>query len=331
MTLITMWILGWVAALGAVFRRLLLGPTMPSWTWRTEVTIAVTRQLIATASTRSNGRGLGSVGLKITAPVPRTLRRDVDVRRVRVGSVEADRYIPSDVFQASTTLLYFHGGGYVFGNPGTHRQFIAQLVHATGAGAVAPRYRLAPKHRYPAAVDDAQAAYEALLAAGIDPARIVVAGDSAGGGLAVALLLRIRRLGLPVPAGAILFSPYVDLSHTGYTIRTNARTDYLPEATMLQPNDAYADPGQMTEPEVSPVVADLTGLPPMLVFAGGAEMILSDSIRLVENARRDGVEAELVVEPEMMHVWPAIVEWEPASHRCLETSRRWLDDLASVG
>lgn len=328
-TLLTVWFLGWIAVIRAVLRRLLLGPTLPSWTWRTEITVALARRLITAASSTRRGEGVGAMGLRITAPVPRHLRKQVDVRRVRVGSIEADRYIPADVFQASTTLLYFHGGGYVFGNPGTHRQFIAQLVHATGAGAVAPRYRLAPRHRYPAAVDDAQAAYEALLEAGIDPGRIVVAGDSAGGGLAVALLLRLRRLGLPLPAGAMLFSPYVDLRHDGYTIRTNARTDYLPAALMSQPNDAYAHGDQLTDPEVSPVYGDLTGLPPMLIFAGGAEMILSDSIRLAEHAARDGVAAELVIEKEMMHVWPAIVEWEPASHRCLARSRRWLDDLTS--
>lgn len=133
-----------------------------------------------------------------------------------------------------------------------------------------------------------------------------------------------------MPAGAMVFSPYVDLEHGGYTIRTNAATDYLPLSELSRPNDWYAEPERLRDPEVSPVRGDLTGLPPLLVFAGGAEMLLGDSLRLVEIARRDGVDVELVVEPEMMHVWPAVVEWEPASARSLETAAAWIDRISAA-
>ena len=326
-TLIAMWFRGWLALVTATIRRLLLGPTLPTWMWRTEWAVASARAVVETASRRRDDPFLIRFGMRITLPVPLDLLRQVDLRRVHVGSVVADRYLPTNVFQANTTILYFHGGGYTFGNPGTHRQFIARLVHATRAGAVAPRYRLAPRHRFPAAVDDALEAYRSMIDAGIDPTRIVLAGDSAGGGLTMALLLRLRDEGVPMPAGAIVFSPYVDLEHGSYTIATNARTDYLPLTELSRPNDWYTEPDRLRDPQVSPVHGDLTGLPPLLVFAGGAEMLLGDSIRLSEIARRDGVDVELVIEPEMMHVWPAFADWEPASHRTLETARRWIDTV----
>lgn len=321
----------WVAATTAIFvatiRRLLLGPTMPTWTWRTELAVASARSVIEVAAHHRDSAIINRFGLRITAPVPLDLRKRVDVRRVTVGNVEADRYIPADQFHASRNLLYFHGGGYVFGNPGTHRQFIARLVDATGAAALAPRYRLAPDHHYPAAIEDALASYRTLLDSGVHPSSIVVAGDSAGGGLAMGLLVRLRSEGLPMPSGAMLFSPYLDLEHTGWSIRANARTDYLPLSELTRPNDWYASLDELRLPEVSPIHADLTGFPPLLAFAGGAEMILADSLRLAENAERDGTEMELVIEPEMMHVWPAMADWEPATARALAVSVAWIDHL----
>lgn len=325
-----MWILGWLAVARATLRRLLLGPTLPTWTWRTEWTVASARAVIAVASKHRDDAFLMRAGLRITLPVPIGLVRAIDLRRVKVGRVEADRYIPTNVLRSHTTILYFHGGGYIFGNPGTHRQFLARLVHATRAGAVAPRYRLAPLHRFPAAVDDALEAYRAVLASDIDPGQVIVSGDSAGGGLAIALLMRIRSEGLPMPAGVMVFSPYVDLAHTSYTIRTNAATDYLPLPELSRPNDWYTDPARLHEPEVSPVYGTFEGLPPMLVFAGGAEMLLADSLRLVEVAERDGVETTLVIEPEMVHVWPAVLDWESATQRTLDAARKWLDERTAT-
>jgi acetyl esterase/lipase len=130
-----------------------------------------------------------------------------------------------------------------------------------------------------------------------------------------------------MPAGVMLFSPYLDLSHRSASIRANARTDYLPLSELDHPNDWYAAEAELAEPEVSPVHADLTGLPPMLVFAGGAEMILDDSLRIAEHATRDGVPVRLVVEEEMMHVWPAIVDWQPATARALTTAAGWMGSL----
>lgn len=317
---------GALAAIAATFRRLLLGPTLPSWSWRTEWAVASARSVIEVAARYRDDPMLLRFGMTVQAPVPFGLRDKVHLRKVRIAGIEADRYEPVRSAR-NRTILYFHGGGYVFGNPGTHRQFIARLVNATGAFAVAPRYGLAPRHQFPAAVNDAQAAYEALLDRGLDPASIIVAGDSAGGGLSMALLHRIRESGLPVPAGAVLFSPYLDLEHKAYTIALNAATDYLPLSELSIPNHWYASLQHMRDPEASPVNAELTGFPPLLVFAGGAEMLLGDSIMLAERAESAAVSCKLVVEPDMMHVWPAIVEWEPASDRALATANDWIETL----
>lgn len=327
--LFRLWLAVSTAVASRLFRRLLLGPTMPSWSWRTDVTVALARAAIAVAADLPDDPLMNQFGLRVRAPIPLKMRGKVRVNRSKLGGLPVDRYARLEDATNRATLLYFHGGGYVFGNPGTHRQHLSRLAYATGTDIVAPQYRLAPKHRYPAALEDALTAYEALLASDVQPAHIVVAGDSAGGGLALALLLTIREQGLPMPLGTMLFSPYTDLTHSSYTITTNANTDYLPVREFSQSNLVYADADQLTDPNVSPVFADLTGFPTMLVFAGGAEMILDDSVRLVANARRDGVDTTFVVEDEMMHVWPALVPWEEATHRALDAAGTWVEGLAA--
>ncbi len=324
---IKLWFLVSIAVARRVFHRLLLGPTMPSWTWRTDIVVAIARAAIEFAATVPDDRFINQFGLHVRAPVPPELHRKIRVTRTTLGGLDADRYIRIGDATDSATMLYFHGGGYVFGNPGTHRQHVARLVHATGTTAYAPRYRLAPEHRFPAALEDAVRAYRALVALGTDPSHMVVSGDSAGGGLALALLLQLREDGDPLPGGAVLFSPYTDLNHASYTIVTNADTDYLPVHELSTPNSYYAGIDQLGDPLVSPVNGDLTGLPPMLVFAGGAEMILDDSVRLKANADKVGVDMTLSIEPEMMHVWPAIAPWEPASKRALAVTSEWLSSV----
>ncbi len=325
--LIRIWIAANLAIAAATFRRLLLGPTLPSWSWRTEWAVASARRVIAVAAEHKEDRWINTIGLRLKVPLPASLRGAVRVTPQGLGQNLGDHYERIGTSRNTTTILYFHGGGYIFGNPGTHREHIARLVARTGAAATAPTYRLAPAHRFPAAVDDAIASYRALLARVDSPSEVIVAGDSAGGGLAVAMVHRARAEGLPLPAGMILFSPYVELDHTGYTIKTNASTDYLPVRELSAPNDWYAPQDQRTNPEASPIRADLTGFPPMLVFVGGAEMLLADSLRLAENAERDSVVCELVIEPEMPHVWPVLVPWDPASRRSLKACAEWMGTL----
>lgn len=321
----------WIAALGGILRstlsRLLLGATLPSWTWRTEWAVASTRSVIAAAAQDRANPLIASIGSRVKVPLSGFVIGTVRIRPWTSGSVSGDYYERVGSTMEKPTILYFHGGGYAFGNPGTHREHIARLVERTGANIVAPVYRLSPLFRFPAAVNDAVAAYRQLLAEGCRPADIVVSGDSAGGGLAIAMVHRVRSEKLPMPAGLMLFSPYVDLSHTSHTNTTNANTDYLPVREMTSPNDWYVEPQDIDNPEASPIRADLTGFPPMLIHAGGAEMLLTDSIRLAEHAERDGVRAELLIAREMPHVWPALVPWEPASRKTLEQCAQWLAEV----
>jgi len=324
MHLTSMWFAAAVAVMRVTFARLLLGPNVASWSWRTEWTVAAARAVMSVAARRPNDPVIATFGMRVRSPIPPTLRARVHVNRVKLGYLDADRYIRLNEAQDAGTLLYFHGGGYLFGNPGTHRHLIARLVHATGTAAYAPRYRLAPHHRYPAAVDDGVAAYRSLLDAGHPAATVIISGDSAGAGLGMATVHRARQMGLEMPGGLLLLSPYLDLGHTAYTIPLNAATDYLPLSELTKPNTWYASHDQLDDPEVSPLYADLTGFPRMLVLAGGSEMLLDDAVRLEANAVQAGVDMTLVVEPDMMHVWPAIVPWEPATARALDQCGAWV-------
>lgn len=280
--------------------------------------------MIAVAARRRDDWLINAFGRRVTAPVPPSVRGKLHVSRTHLGGVQSDRYFRLSRSPDVATLLYFHGGGYIFGNPGTHREFIARLVATSGTAAYAPRYRLAPEHKFPAAVDDGFEAYSALIDKGIDPSTIIVCGDSAGGGLAMATVLRISKSDVPMPGGVILFSPYLDLRHSAYTIPLNAQTDYLPLADLEKPNDWYVTPDRLDDPEASPLRADLDGFPRLLVFAGGAEMLLDDSVRLKDSADIAGIDATLVIEPEMMHVWPALVPWQDASLRAHERCAEWI-------
>ncbi len=155
-----------------------------------------------------------------------------------------------------------------------------------------------------------------------------MAGDSAGGGLAAALLLRLRDEGKPLPAGSILFSPYTDLEHTGGSLVSNRDTDYLPLLDS-SPNFYYIGDADPRHPYLSPMYGDFEGIPPMLIFAGGREMILDDSVRLAEAARRDEVAVELVIEPDMFHVWPALAPRHPATARTLARSAEFVQRVAA--
>jgi len=327
--LIVMWWAGVLAAIRITFHRLLLGPTVPTWTWRTEWVVAIARSTIAVAARDQDDVVVNLFGRLARTPVPMSLRHKVHVRRMKLAGIPTDSFMRIADATDTATLLYFHGGGYVFGNPGTHRQFIARLAHSTHSSVFAPQYRLAPRHPFPAAVDDAIAAYEGLLSGGTRPETIIVAGDSAGGGLAMAMVHRARSEGLPLPGGIIVFSPYVDLTHSAYTIELNAGTDYLPLSELSGRNDSYAPGFDLENPEVSPLFANMEGYPPLLIFAGGREMLLDDAVRLDARARAVGVDSTLAIEEDMMHVWPVALTWEPATPRTFDTCASWV--AATVG
>src|SRR3990172_5975817 len=201
-------------------------------------------------------------------------------------------------------VLYLHGGGYVIGSINSHREMVSRIARASGARALAIDYRLAPEHPFPAAVEDATKAYRWLLKQGIGPEKIVVAGDSAGGGLTVATLLALRDAGDPLPAAAVCVSPWTDLEITGETMVTKADVD-----PMIRPQDAksgaerYHGKTDPSHPLISPINADLSGLPPLLIQVGTSEVLLSDSTRLAERAKAAGVDVTLEEGGGRIHVW----------------------------
>lgn len=205
----------------------------------------------------------------------------------------------------SHTILYLHGGGYVFCSIKTHANMTRAWAEQAGAQLFSVDYRLAPENPYPAALEDALAAYEYLLEQGIDAGSIVIAGDSAGGGLSMALLLKIKELGLATPAAALLLSPWVDLAGTGGSLQANNDSCAFFTGDMIRNGAShYAGADDLTNPFVSPLYGDLKGLPPIRIYVGNTEVLEDDSLRLFDKAQEAGVDAELRVWNDQPHVWP---------------------------
>jgi acetyl esterase/lipase len=223
---------------------------------------------------------------------------------VNAGDVPAI-WCERDEGEHDPVLVYFHGGGYRIASALAYRAYGSHLAQACATRVLVVDYRLAPENPFPAAVDDAVAAYRWVLEEEhVPPGRIVIGGDSAGGGLAAALLLASGRAGLPLPAGAVCLSPWVDLTNTAATYATRAEAD-----TMFSKNSAeqaarfYLDGHAATDPLASPVFGDWRGLPPLFIQVGDAEVLLDDAARLAKVARDAGVDVEHHVYPEMPHVW----------------------------
>jgi phosphinothricin tripeptide acetyl hydrolase len=228
---------------------------------------------------------------------------DVKVERVSAPAAPAEWLRPPSA-TPGRVVLYLHGGGYVIGSPRSHRHLAAAIAGAAAASALLLDYRLAPEHPYPAAVEDATAAYRWLLAQGIAPGSVVIAGDSAGGGLTVATLLALREARVPLPAAGVCISPWVDLTCGGGSYVTKADADpIVKRAGVEQMAKAYLGSTAAREPLASPLFADLRGLPPLLIHVGSEEVLLDDSVQLAERARAAGVDTTLEVYERMIHVW----------------------------
>ncbi len=225
-------------------------------------------------------------------------------------------------------LLYFHGGGYYRGSVNTVREMVSRISRASGARVLNVDYRLAPEHPFPAAADDAVIAYRWLLAQGVAPGRIVAGGDSSGGGLVFALLTAMRDAGEPLPGGAVCLSPWVDLAQGGESYTTRAAEDpsitkpYLDHAAGVYLNGADAE-----NPLASPLYAELSGLPPLLIQVGTAEVLLDDSTRLAAKARAAGVEVELDCWESMTHVWQNNATTLPEGVEAVERIGRFIRGL----
>jgi acetyl esterase/lipase len=251
--------------------------------------------------------------------LPDGIRRD----EVDLGGVPTDVFTPADA--RAGAVLYLHGGGYVIGSRVSHGGIAGTIASAARRRTALPDYRLGPEHPFPAAVDDAVAAYQALL--DDHPAeQLAITGDSAGGGLTLAALLALRERELPLPATAVCLSPWADLRCTNKTMRTRADVDPICRASKLQHMaDLYLDGTDPATPLASPALADLRGLPPLLIQVGDAEVLLDDSIAVERRARTAGVEVELEIWDEMVHVFQAFAGLLPDAQRAVDRVGAHLD------
>ncbi|MDZ7827032.1 MAG: alpha/beta hydrolase [Gammaproteobacteria bacterium] len=255
---------------------------------------------------------------------------DVQFTEVDAGGVRAEWTTPADPCTGNRVILYLHGGAYAFGSPKLYRRLTHPLAAAAGVRVLAPDYRLAPEHPYPAAPDDALAVYRHLLDAGHEADGIALAGDSAGGNLVLVLLQRIREAGLPLPASATCLSPWSDLTASGDSVILNAHRDpMLPADRLLEAADLYAPDADLRDPLISPLFADYRDFPPLLLHVGSTEILLDDATRVARAAERAGVRTDLRIWPAQPHVFhlagPFLPEARTAVHEIARfVLTRWL-------
>jgi len=259
--------------------------------------------------------------LMAQVPVP----EDVRQKPVTVGGVSGIE-VTIDGADSQNVILYFHGGVYVIGSASASVALISDLARRAGTRAVTLDYRLAPEHPFPAAVEDARKAYEGLLDEGYSPERIALAGESAGGGLAVALLLALQERGVPLPSSAFLMSPYADLTLSGESLVSKEPLDLTltQEGLRLRIAD-YVGRADAADPLISPVFSDLSGLPPLLIQSGSHEILLSDALRLTERAALADVEVSLDVVPGVPHVFQAFAALLDEASAALERASSFLN------
>ncbi|MFL5352793.1 alpha/beta hydrolase [Archangium sp.] len=292
-------------------RRLKRGPLRPGWSFKYEATVAFMKatneRVVHLPAPEQRAE------MELLSMPSRALKR-VQREPVAAGGVPAEWFIPREG-ASDDVVLYLHGGSYVFGSTRTHGDLIARLALGTGAKVLGLNYRLAPEHPFPAPVEDTVAAYRWLLSTGVKPERVVFAGDSAGGGLALAALVALRNERTPLPAGAAVIAPWVDLECGGESVEVNAAYDWGDKAMLLHWAKWYLGSASAREPLASPWYADLTGLPPLFVHVGSAELQRDDGARIVEKARAEGVQAHLEEWPEMVHNFQTFGEGFPEAVR----------------
>jgi epsilon-lactone hydrolase len=252
------------------------------------------------------------------------LAADVKVETVTANGVAAE-WTSTPGAARDAAILYVHGGGYVTGSLDSHRHLAAELGRAVNCVALALDYRLAPEHPFPAPVEDTVAAYRFLLTQGFKPERIVIAGDSAGGGLVVAAMVAIREAGLAQPGCGWCLSPWIDMEALGESMVSRAAADpMVQKPVILDMAKLYLGGADPRSPLAAPLYADLAGIAPLLIQVGAAETLLDDAIRLAQRAGAADVRVDLQVWPEMIHVWPLFHPELAAGKRALDEAGAWI-------
>ena len=229
-----------------------------------------------------------------------------------------------------SAIMYLYGGGYVISSPHSRRKLAGHLANASGARALVPRYHLAPERPFPSAVEDAATDYRWLLGEGCRPEQVVIAGDSSAGGLTVATMLKLRDDAVHLPTGGVPISPWVDLACTGETLETNATADLTAtKASLLRMAGQYLQGADPRTPLASPLYADLTGLPPLLIVVGGDEALLDDSVRLARSAGMAGVDTMLYIGAKMQHIFPIYCGVMPEADAAVAMIGAWIRSRTS--
>lgn len=252
---------------------------------------------------------------------------EVDCKGIR------GEFVLPDNLDNDNLILYFHGGGYAMGSIESHRPLAGRIALASGTKLLLIDYRLAPENPFPAGLEDAINVYKWLInEQGYTPDRIIFGGDSAGGGLTVASMLKLRDENFALPKAGICLSPWLDLEATGDSATSKASEDPMIDIQSVKEWALmYAPKEQLTDPLVSPIYADLSGLPPLYMQVGTAELLLDDSTRLAEKARKAGVEVELEVWEEMIHVWQAFGNYIPESKSAIDKIGNYIRSTFSLG
>ncbi len=250
--------------------------------------------------------------------------KGVQITQIITGGNRGNRPVPAEwlkpkQFSKNGVILYIHGGAFVICSLNTHRSMVSRLVKAAGVAAVSLDYRLAPEYPYPAALEDCLSGYRWLLESGYSPEQIVIAGDSAGGNLTLALMLRLKAAGEPLPAGAVCFSPVTDLVGTGESIVTKADIDPILDGSVAHQmvQECYVREHDQRDPLISPLYGELSQLPPILLHVGEDEILLDDSVRFAARARDAGTDAQLVIWPGMWHVFQIFAPILPEANQAI--------------
>jgi epsilon-lactone hydrolase len=308
-----------VSLFQTLFARLRRGRARPSWDFRFEWIVRFLQRDFAGSESWPYARLRADLDAR---RYPSTALPRVRVERSELGGVPVATFTPAELATPGA-LLFFHGGSYIFGSPRTsHADLIARLCVEVKATVIAPEYRLAPEHPYPAALDDAHAVFTALSAR-TSAAHIVVAGDSAGGNLALSLQLRLRDERRAQATAALLVSPWLDLSASSPSCRNNEPFDYGRTSFLLRHARDFAGAVPLEDARVSPLNAELTGLAPLYVQVGGAERLHDEAVDLVQRARCAGVSVELDVVPDMPHNPPALAAFHPAAEAATSRLAQW--------
>ncbi len=282
---------------------------------------------LARAKTPDDLRKPFETKARLFFPSPRKTAFKDDDLQIGAHSVAAHWAITKNADE-NLVILYFHGGGYVFGSPKTHRAMLARLSAMTGMVACLPKYRLAPEHPFPAAIDDALTAYQALLARGISAGRIIMGGDSAGGGLVLALLGEITRKSLPQPAGVFAFSPLTDLTFSGPSFAQNEQSDVmLPAERAADMAHMYMQDNAPDDPRASPINARFSNETPVYLTASDSEILLDDTRRMTVHLHGQGVSVTEKVVQNHPHVWQIFQRVLPEADQGLRDIAAWIKPL----